>query len=124
MKLTSIILTACLLAVPLGCKTAATTTPTAALAPGYLNPQDQAMGQMLSGVHNFITSMQAQITAGYVPGPTEKTALNALIATTSAADATYLAFHKGTATQAAAQTAINKAYLQQQTMATSVQGGK
>lgn len=123
-RFTYLLLAATLFVPAVGCKQQTATTAPQAVAPGYINAQDQVMGQTLKGVHAFIDNIRAQISTGYVPGPTEKTALNALIATTNAADATYLAFHGGTATQAAAQAAINQAYSQQQSLATSIQGGK
>lgn len=106
------------------CKTTSAPSAPQSLAPGYLNQQDEVMGQTLNGIHQFISSVEAKIAAGYVESPTEKTALNALIATTNAADITYLAYHNGAATQAQAQAQVSQAYLQQQTLAASVSGGK
>lgn len=108
--LTTIILTACLLAVPMtGCKKAAT-TPTQAIAPGYNNSADEIMGTALSGANGFYLHVQADIAAGkYTPGTSERTMLQSFNQALIIANTTYVAYHAGQTTQAAAQAAIDKA---------------
>ena len=106
-RLIAITLSLCMVPI-LGCPAASTTTPAAALAPGYMNQADQQMGQVLSGAHSFYTTIQQDSAAGKVSlTPTEKTAFNDFGASLNAADTIYLAYHNGTATAAAAQAAVN-----------------
>src|SRR6202044_3829469 len=99
-KITTVICLAVALAFPVGCKTATSTTPPAALAPGFSSQADQTMDQVLVGAHSFYNSLQSQVGAGtYVPSPSELTALNNFGVALNAAEAIYIAFHNGTATQ-------------------------
>ncbi len=108
------------LCMSVGCKTVTAPTAPQTLAPGYINGQDQTMGKVLAGVHAYIAKMQAQISDNtFTPSATDKQALNALIATADAAYQTYNSYHAGAATEAAAQTAVNTAYAQQQAVSAS-----
>lgn len=94
-----------------GCKTSATAPP---LAPGYNNPADQQMGQILAGARAFYQSIQQQSAAGTMTlNPTEKMSFNAFGVSLNAADSVYLAYHNGQATQAAAQAAVTQVQSQQ-----------
>lgn len=89
-----------------GC-TPTTTTP-AQLAPGYQNSADQQMGEILAGAHAFYVSIEQQSAGGSLTlTPTVKAAFNDFGVSLNAAQAIYLAYHNGGATQAAAQTAVN-----------------
>lgn len=93
---------------PMGCPSASSTTPTAALAPGYLNSADQAMGETLTAAHAFYVRIQSDTASGaYTPSPAEKAALNGLALSLNIAQPLYIAYHAGTATQAQAQAAVN-----------------
>lgn len=103
-----------------GCKT---TAPTPPLAPGYANPADQSMGEILAGAHAFYLSIQQQSAAGTMTlSAQEKTSINAFGVSLNAADAIYLAYHSGQATQAAAQASVN--LVQQQQAALPLPGAK
>jgi hypothetical protein len=92
------------------------TTP-AALAPGYNNATDQQLGSILSGARAFYTSIQQQSAAGkLVLTSTEKMAFNTFGATINAAESVYLAYHAGTATEQAAQTAVTAVQTQQKAL--------
>jgi|GEM_PF-1812926 len=122
---------AALLILPLGCKTATSTTPPAALAPGFSNTADQTMGDVLKSARVFYLTAQCEtqglnyslttkacvpdpaITAPLVRSATEKSAFNSFSESLNAADTVYLAYHSGTATQLAAQTAVNSVQAQQ-----------
>lgn len=115
---------AALLFLPMGCKTPTSTTPPAALAPGFSSPADQTMDQVLVGAHNFYLDIQAQIAAGkYTPAPTEKTALNTFATAVNTAETVYLAYHNGTATQAAAQAAVDSVTAQQTALQNTITTG-
>jgi hypothetical protein len=91
-----------------------TTTNPAQLAPGYQNAADQQMGSILSGARAFYVSIQQQSAAGTLTlTPAVKQAFNTFGVSLNAAEAVYLAYHNGTATQAAAQTAVNTVQSQQ-----------
>lgn len=107
-----------------GCHSTTATTPPAALAPGYSSQADQTLGQSLAAITAFrdqekinyaglSVTMQAQ----------EKPYLNSLIDATNVANATYVAFHSGTATLAQAQSAMTAAQ-NAQTALTSNKEGK
>lgn len=111
-----------------GCNPPTTTPPPAAIAPGYLNSADQTMGQVLSGARNFYVSIQCstmgqgtttpvvgvplacdptkQVTP-LVLAQTVKDAFNDFHTALNTADAVYLAYHGGSATEAQAQAAVN-----------------
>lgn len=94
-----------------GCKT---TAPTPPLAPGYQNAADQQMGEILAGARSFYSTIQSESAAGKVTlSATEKQAFNTFGVSINAAEAIYLAYHSGSATQAAAQTAVNAVQSQQ-----------
>jgi hypothetical protein len=104
-----------------GCKTSSTVAP-AALAPGYLNPADQQMGQILEGAHQFYLQVQTDVAQGkYVPTPSEKSVLNGYAITLNVAQAEYLSYHNGTATQAQAQAAVNQVSAQEAQISAQVQ---
>jgi len=125
----------CLCMVPIfGCQTATSTTPPAVLAPGYINAADQQMGQILSGARTFYSTIQCEtkamnwsqtnqqcvadpaITSPMTLTSTEKTAFNDFGVSLNAANTVYLAYHNGTATQAAAQAAVNTVQQKQQAL--------
>lgn len=94
--------------------TPSATPSTQALAPGYQNSADQQMGEILAGAHSFYTSIQQQSQAGTLTlDATTKAAFNQFGTALNAAQAVYLAYHNGQATQAAAQTAVNQVQSQQ-----------
>lgn len=114
------------LALPLmfGCNVATSTTPPAALAPGYSNADDQKLGQSLAAVNAFITQEKinyAELTAAQ-QAP-EKPFLNALIDATNLANQAYMAYHAGSGTIAQAQTAVANAQAAQGKLAAQ-KGGK
>jgi hypothetical protein len=108
-----------------GCTPSTSPTPTPPLAPGYSNQADQVMGETLAAAHAFYGTIQCEtkamnwsqvfntctpdpnISTVLVLTPTEKTAFNDFGAALNVAQPVYLAYHAGTATQAAAQAAVN-----------------
>lgn len=105
------ILLALALCLPMtGCGAAKSTTPPAALAPGYTSTADQTLGESLAAVNAFVK--QEIINYAALPAAqqaTEKTALNSLVSATNLANTAYVAFHAGTQTLAAAQSALTSA---------------
>ena len=90
---------------------------------GYNNTADQTMGEILSGARAFYVSIQQQSAAGtLVLTPAVKQAFNTFGTSLNAAESLYLAYHAGTAAQAAAQTAVNT--VQQQQAALPLPGAK
>jgi hypothetical protein len=72
------------------------------------------MGEILSGAHAFYQSIQQQTQAGtLILSPDAKQKFNAFGVSLNAAQAVYLAYHAGTATQAEAQTAVSKVQTEQ-----------
>jgi hypothetical protein len=114
-----------LLLLPLsGCVTATSTTPAAALAPGYLNSADQTLGESLAAVNAFVNQEKINYTAQTsAQQATEKPYLNGLITATNLANASYQAYHAGSQTLAQAQTALASAQQAQATL-TTTQGVK
>lgn len=107
-----------------GCKAVTSTTPTAALAPGFSSQADETMDQVLVGAHNFYTTIQADVADGkYSPSPTEVTALNSFGQALNDAQVLYIAFHAGTATLAQAQAAVNTVTTQQTALQSTVTAG-
>lgn len=102
---------AVILAMPVGCatpNTATAPTPPTAVAPGYFNAADQQMGQVLKGARDFYVSIQTQSENGSLTlSANVKKAFNDFGTALNAAEAVYLAYHKGNATQDAAQSAVN-----------------
>jgi hypothetical protein len=113
--LLSILLTAPFLA---GCPSATTTTPPAAVAPGYTSSADQTLGESLAAVNAFVNQEKINY-AGEPPVQqgTEKPYLNGLITATNLANASYQAFHAGTQTIAQAQAALTAAQAAQANLA-------
>jgi len=100
------------LALPLmgGCHAATSTTPPAAIAPGYSSAADQAVGEGLAAVNAFVNQEKVNYSAlAPAQQATEKSLLNNLITATNLANAAYTAFHAGTGTLPAAQTALTSA---------------
>jgi hypothetical protein len=89
----------------LGCPSATSTTPPAALAPGYFSPADQTLGQSLAALNAFVGN---EVTVNY-PNLTpaqqavEKPYLNSLITATNLANSAYLTYHSGTGSLTVAQ---------------------
>lgn len=105
--------------VMLGCPSATSTTPPAALAPGALNQFDQSTYQALAAAHAFATTAAAN---GSSLSASQKAALNNLIQALNAADVLYAAYHSGAATQAAMQTQLNAVTTAQASYASAVTG--
>lgn len=96
--------------VPFGCAPATSTTPPAALAPGYLNSADQTLGESLAAVNAFVNQEKINyVAAALAQQATEKPYLNGLITATNLANASYQAYHAGTQTIAQAQAALASA---------------
>lgn len=114
-----------LLILPLaGCPAASSTTPSAALAPGYLNSADQILGESLAAVNAFVNQEKINY-AAETPAQqaTEKPYLNGLITATDLANGAYLAYHQGSQTLPQAQAAFASAQ-QAQTALTTASGVK
>lgn len=91
-----------------GCKTSSTNVAPP-LAPGFTSQPDQVMFSTLKAAHDFYQVLQSDASSGkWTPSPTEKQTLNAFAITLNTAEAEYLAFKNGTATQAQAQAAVDK----------------
>ncbi len=115
MKIRHLPLLMCLL-LPIGCQPVTANTPPAALAPGYLNAADQQMSEILHAAHAYYQHLYNDGSATppiYNPSPAEKAAFNQFGVYLNLADATYKAFHAGTATQAQAQAAVDTVKSQQ-----------
>jgi hypothetical protein len=126
MKLNRIILSLALLPALMlpGCKTATSTTPPAALAPGFSSQADQTMDQVLVGAHAFYATIQADVASGkYTPSVTEKTALDSFALALNTAQTVYISFHQGAATQAQAQAAVNAVSTQQTALQSIITAG-
>ncbi len=107
---------------PMGCAKA--TAPMPPLAPGYQNTADQTMGQTLAAAHAFYQKLQQDSLAGTITlSSQEKTALNDLQVAINIAQTAYLAFHAGTGTQAAAQSAVDSVQAKQATVKGLMPGG-
>lgn len=100
------------LALPLmaGCGAVQSTTPPAALAPGYSSAADQAVGEGLAAVNSFVNQEKINYASmNSAQQGVEKTTLNTLITATNIANTAYTAFHAGTGTLPAAQSALTTA---------------
>lgn len=117
--LSALILSAAFLA-PTGCKTASTTTPPAALAPGALNTFDQQAYQTLAAAHAFVATASAKAST-LTPAQTQ--ALNMMIQAVNVAQTVYIAYHSGTETQGNVQNELNSVSTAQTTYANSVVAG-
>jgi hypothetical protein len=105
----------------MGCGAVSTTTPPAALGPGYNSPADQTLGQSLAAINGFVT----QETKNYAllsPAlqTAEKPYLNAFITAVDLANSAYTAYHAGTQTLAQAQAAYNAAQTAQTNFTTNI----
>ena len=110
---------------PMGCVKATSTTPAAALAPGYQNQADQVMGQTLVAAHAFYATIQQDVASGkYTPSAAEKTTLNNFATVLNSAQIIYISYHAGAATQAQAQSAVNAVQAQQTAVQATLSGGK
>lgn len=108
-----------------GCLKAAANTPAQALAPGYLNPTDQWMGETLDTAHGIVASLLQQATSGsFVPNATEKATINGLVEALNVADAAYRGYHAGTTTEAQATQAVTLVQAQQTALQAQMSGGK
>lgn len=102
----------------LGCNTAKVAPQP--LAPGYSSPADQTLGQSLAAVSAFTQTEKVNYSQLPVDAQAkEKPYLNALITAVNIADASYAAFHQGTATLAQAQADYNKAASAQSALITA-----
>lgn len=107
-----------------GCGAVNSTTPPAAVAPGYLNQADQIMGEVLQSAHALYYRLQQDsLTGKFVPSPAEVTVLNNLQVALNSAQPIYIAYHNGTATQNQAQIAVDSVK-QNQAAVQSLIGGK
>jgi hypothetical protein len=103
-----------------GCGAVNSATPPAALAPGYLSAADQTVGEGLAAVNSFVTQEKVNYAAATATAQAaEKATLNALITATDLANAAYTAYHAGTGTLPAAQTALTTAQNAQAALAAS-----
>ncbi len=96
--------------VMMGCHAASTTVPATAVAPGYLSPADQTLGESLAAVDAFVNQEKVNyqsLTAAQQAK--EKAPLNALIAAVNVANTAYTMYHAGQETLAEAQGALTKA---------------
>lgn len=115
------------LALPLlGCPSA--TAPTPPLAPGYLNSQDQILGQALAAVNGFRSSEEGNYNCDTAAKASstcltatqkaaEKIPLNNFIQVVNLANVAYTAYHAGTQTLTQAQAAEQAAESAQGTLA-------
>jgi hypothetical protein len=88
--------------------------PAPPLAPGYSNQADQTMGEALAAAHGFYQRMQSDAAAGtFKPTVGESKALDELGTAINIAQPLYLAFHAGTGSQQAAQSAVDQVTLKQ-----------
>lgn len=109
------------LALPLaGCPVV--TAPTPPLAPGYSSQTDQSLGEALAALNAFVAHERTVNYPNLIPAmqAAEKPYLNGLIAATNAASAAYTAFHAGTGTLDAAQTAMSNAQTAQSNLTTAM----
>ncbi len=98
----------CLLILPMGCHS--TTAATPPLAPGYVDPTDQTLGQTLSALNAFVVQEKSHFNSLTVDQQAkERPVLNPLIDAVNVANSVYRAFHAGTANEAAASAAISQA---------------
>jgi hypothetical protein len=99
-----------------------------------MNTPDYQMSQVLKGARTFYETKQCEtkamnydlktqacvsdptITSPILLSPAEKSAFNTFAQSLNAAEAVYLAYHAGTATQVAAQTAVDTVKAQQSTL--------
>ena len=87
-----------------GCPTASTTTPPAALAPGYTSQFDEKAGQALAAAHAMVSKAVADyLSLSVAQQAADKPILNSFVVAVNTADAVYLAFHNNQATQAQVQ---------------------
>jgi pectin methylesterase-like acyl-CoA thioesterase len=105
-----------------GCPSATTTTtPSAALAPGYANSTDQQLGETLAAANGFYNKLAADQKAGtFKPTSKEVTALNVLQSALSVADPVYLDYHNGRQTLQAAQEAVDRVQAAQTNVQTMI----
>jgi len=93
------------LMLPVGCAHKTVQAP----IPGSINSFDSTAYQTLRTAHDMAKSLSDQAKAGtFKPSPVEKVAINQFIADLNTADTVYAAYHNGSATQAAAEKAINQ----------------
>lgn len=118
-------LTVSLLAVALlGCHSSSTTPP-AALAPGYTSEADQQFGTALAAARAL--AAQAVQDYGKLTPPQQapvKNPLNAFVAAVNAADAAYTAYHAGQGSAAQVQAAMSKVSTTQAAYTAVATGGK
>lgn len=108
-----------------GCGAVNSTTPPAALAPGYSSIDDQNLGSTLAAADQFYNKLQSDQKAGnFTPTAVEVTALNALQTALTVANPIYLAYHNGTGTLASAQAAVGKVSTAQTNAQILITGGK
>ncbi len=107
------ILTCLVLAVAMaGCATP--NKPAPPLAPGYSNQADQTMGEALAAAHAFSQRMQADAANGtFKPTVGESKAMDDLGIAINFAQPLYLAYHAGTGSQQAAQSAVDQVTMKQ-----------
>lgn len=101
-----------------GCGAVNSTTPPAVLAPGYISAADQTVGEGLAAVNSFVTQEKVNYVAMTASQQaTEKETLNALVTATDLANSAYTAYHAGTGTLPAAQSALTSAQNAQASLA-------
>lgn len=104
---------------------AKSSTPSTAVAPGYSSSIDQQLGSTLAAADAFYNQLQSDQKSGtFKPTAAEVTALNALQAALAVANPVYLAYHNGTGTLQAAQTAVQNVSTAQANAQALIGGGK
>lgn len=111
----------CLSIAIFGCGAVKTSTPPAALAPGALNQFDSDTFRALATAHAFAQSAASNAAA---LTQTEKSALNRFIQYLNLADTLYAAYHAGTATEQAMQTALNAVNTSEASYTAMITGAK
>lgn len=104
------ILALCLCILPIGCKPATSTTPSAALVPGALNSFDQTSYQTLMAVQATLNSLNASYKANPSGLASIKTALDQASVDYNIAELAWQTYHAAatTANQSAVSAAIAK----------------
>jgi hypothetical protein len=106
----AIVLAVSVVTVPTGCLKNQVKAP----IPGATSNFDSSAYQTLRTAHDIAKSLSDQAAAGnFKPSPTQKVAINQFIADLNVADTVYAAYHNGAATQAQAQSAIDKVTAEQ-----------
>lgn len=100
-----------------GCARMKLNTASQALAPGYKDAADQSLGEALAALNGFAHQEKANYAnASAAVRAVEKTPLNDFLAAVDVANASYVAFHAGSQTEAQVNAAIGQALTAQSTL--------